>query len=247
MSEIDKTIADRQPKYGEFSDRAAICEALIRLCSGSNDTVNGGHPVFVPQTQFAELSPVKKQAIRVICDKLSRILVPGGDPEYRDNWHDIQGYAKLAEDSCQDGDAKAQKELPLKPISLQEVLSRVVVKAGADHQIINAQANGNAILCERHGVRVSHNSDCPMCAVEQAKIAEHRKEQDMQKLEVAAQQKYRPIGGQTVPMPYCARHQNFYTYEKPCRQCDDLLKWGKKMADGVKVETPAELDPSDGA
>lgn len=113
---IDNTLNERGARYGDFTDHAAICEALIRICSGSYDITNGGHPVFVPVTQFALLDPVKKQAIRVICDKLARILSPGGDPEYRDNWHNIQGYAKLAEDRCKDGDAKAQAELPLDPV-----------------------------------------------------------------------------------------------------------------------------------
>lgn len=113
---IDNTLNERGARYGDFTDHAAICDALIRICSGTYDIINSGHPVFVPATQFASLDPVKKQAIRVICDKLARILSPGGDPEYRDNWHDIQGYAKLAEDRCKDGDAKQQAELPLDPI-----------------------------------------------------------------------------------------------------------------------------------
>jgi hypothetical protein len=37
-----------------------------------------------------------KQALCVICDKMARI--GNGDPFYDDNWHDIQGYAKLVED-----------------------------------------------------------------------------------------------------------------------------------------------------
>lgn len=113
---IENTLNERGARYGDFTDHAAICEALIRICSGSHDIINSGHPVFVPVTQFAALDPVKKQAIRVICDKLARILSPGGDPEYRDNWHDIQGYAKLAEDRCKDGDAIKQAELPLDPV-----------------------------------------------------------------------------------------------------------------------------------
>jgi hypothetical protein len=44
------------------------------------------------------LSADKKQALTVIADKQARIL--SGDPEYVDNWHDIQGYARLAEQRC---------------------------------------------------------------------------------------------------------------------------------------------------
>jgi hypothetical protein len=42
------------------------------------------------------LTPVQKQALTVIADKIARVL--SGDPDYADNWHDIQGYAKLEED-----------------------------------------------------------------------------------------------------------------------------------------------------
>ncbi len=41
--------------------------------------------------------PTSKR-FEVIADKIARIL--NGDPNYKDNWHDIQGYAKLAEDRC---------------------------------------------------------------------------------------------------------------------------------------------------
>lgn len=43
--------------------------------------------------------PIKIGVAIDIADKIARIL--NGDPEYRDNWHDIAGYAKLAEDRCQ--------------------------------------------------------------------------------------------------------------------------------------------------
>ena len=42
------------------------------------------------------LNDVQAQALEVIADKIARIL--NGDPNYADNWHDIQGYAKLVED-----------------------------------------------------------------------------------------------------------------------------------------------------
>ncbi len=34
----------------------------------------------------------------MICLKISRIVT--GDPEHPDNWHDIAGYATLAEREC---------------------------------------------------------------------------------------------------------------------------------------------------
>jgi hypothetical protein len=102
--EINDTLDARGARYGDFTDHAAISDSLINICSGIG---------YGPQTNFSTLDPVKRQAIRVICDKLGRILAPGSDPEYTDNWHDIQGYAKLAEDRCIDYNAKAQIDLDL--------------------------------------------------------------------------------------------------------------------------------------
>lgn len=84
MTDIDTTLAERGSRYGDFSDHAVIAQTLqdaIRATRG-----------------WKFCSPDKRQALTVIADKIARIL--NGDPEYRDNWHDIQGYAKLAEDRC---------------------------------------------------------------------------------------------------------------------------------------------------
>lgn len=86
MSDIEKTLAERGARYGDFTDRANLAQAL-------QSTMRA-----VPGWQ--RLTPDKAQALTVITDKIARIL--SGDPEYTDNWHDIAGYAKLAEDRCRD-------------------------------------------------------------------------------------------------------------------------------------------------
>lgn len=101
MADLEDTLAERGARYGDFTDHADIAQALQVVCHGR---ITG------PQTSWDRLDPVKRQAITVICDKLARILSPGGDPEYRDNWHDIAGYAKLAEDRCVE---QGQEELNL--------------------------------------------------------------------------------------------------------------------------------------
>lgn len=81
---VEATLAERGARYGDFSDHALIAQQLqdtMRLPAG-----------------WERLTPVQKQALTVIADKIARIL--SGDPNYTDNWHDIQGYAKLAEDRC---------------------------------------------------------------------------------------------------------------------------------------------------
>jgi len=79
---VEGTLAERGARYGDFTDHAKIAQAIqddMRIGPG-----------------WARLDDVKRQALTVIADKIARIL--SGDPNYADNWHDIQGYAKLVED-----------------------------------------------------------------------------------------------------------------------------------------------------
>lgn len=79
---VNATLAERGARYGDFTDHAAIAQDL-------QDTMRDA-------PGWHRLDAVKRQALTVIADKIARIL--SGDPSYADNWHDIQGYAKLAED-----------------------------------------------------------------------------------------------------------------------------------------------------
>lgn len=87
MTDVEQTLAERGARYGDFTDHAELAQSL-------QDTMRGA-------PGWQRLTPTKRQALTVIADKIARILT--GDPEYTDNWHDIQGYAKLAEDRCVDG------------------------------------------------------------------------------------------------------------------------------------------------
>lgn len=82
---IDATLAERGKRYGDFTHHAAIAQEL-------QDVMRTAEPGWL------RLTTDKRQALTVIADKIARIL--SGDPDYADNWHDIQGYAKLAEDRC---------------------------------------------------------------------------------------------------------------------------------------------------
>lgn len=98
-SKVDLTLDERGNRYGDFSDHARIAQAL-------QDTMRQHKARQIPNpkaddeldwfTPWDLLTPVAKQALTVIADKIARIL--NGDPNYADNWHDIQGYAKLVED-----------------------------------------------------------------------------------------------------------------------------------------------------
>ncbi len=78
---VDKTLEERGARYGSFYDHAVISQGIqdvMREASG-----------------WDNLPPDMSQALTTIADKIARIL--NGDPFYEDNWHDIQGYAKLVE------------------------------------------------------------------------------------------------------------------------------------------------------
>lgn len=82
-NKLEETLAERGLRYGTFADNATISQKLEAVLQSG--------------VEYGILHPVHREALKVICQKMSRI-VSGGDPYYADNWHDIAGYAKLAED-----------------------------------------------------------------------------------------------------------------------------------------------------
>jgi len=79
---VQATLDERGARYGDFSDHAFIAQGLQDIMRGTDG--------------WMKLDDTKKQALTVIADKIARIL--NGDPDYSDNWHDIQGYARLVEE-----------------------------------------------------------------------------------------------------------------------------------------------------
>lgn len=91
---VSATLAERGNRYGDFTDHARVAQRLQDTLR--NHSIPSGPDVHTTCTPWHSLTSVQKQALTVICDKLARII--SGDPNYADNWHDIQGYAKLVED-----------------------------------------------------------------------------------------------------------------------------------------------------
>lgn len=91
---IDATLAERGERYGDFSDHAALAQGLMFRLQKFNKAADNERGFIEPWRD--RLDDVQRQALTVIVDKIARIL--SGDPNYDDNWHDIQGYAKLVED-----------------------------------------------------------------------------------------------------------------------------------------------------
>lgn len=76
---IDATLADRGKQYGpmkEFSD----CSQAFKKMAASN---------------YSKLSNTQRECLDMIFHKIARILE--GNPNLADSWHDIAGYARLAE------------------------------------------------------------------------------------------------------------------------------------------------------
>jgi hypothetical protein len=82
MAEITQTLNERGSRYGTFLDNAEVSQKLKFVVEN--------HP------NWRKLEHDQREALTVICQKISRIL--SGDPNYSDNWHDIAGYAILVED-----------------------------------------------------------------------------------------------------------------------------------------------------
>lgn len=76
---IEKTLKERGTTHGDFTDNARVSQELKEVLRCEN----------------AELSAVQMEAIDMICHKLARIVC--GNANHADHWHDIAGYATLAE------------------------------------------------------------------------------------------------------------------------------------------------------
>lgn len=82
MDEVQKTLDERGARYGDFTQHAEMAQDIQNAMRKN--------------PRWGCLSPVQKQSLTVIADKIARII--SGDPDYADNWHDIQGYARLVEE-----------------------------------------------------------------------------------------------------------------------------------------------------
>lgn len=81
MDNVNETLHARQTTHGDYHEQAELSQAL-------QDTIRTG-------ANWRSLTKVQRDALTMISVKVSRILT--GDPNHADSWHDIAGYAMLAE------------------------------------------------------------------------------------------------------------------------------------------------------
>ena len=80
----DPLLVERQKTHGDFGDHARMTWALKHhIHSGKN---------------WDGLSQQHKEALDMIAHKIGRIM--GGNPDFKDHWDDIAGYAKLGSEAC---------------------------------------------------------------------------------------------------------------------------------------------------
>ena len=85
MSDVDSTLNERSARYGNYSDVAGTTQQLMAIVEcGAN---------------YEHLNAEQKTSLFKICNKIARAV--NGDPNYIENWHDIAGYAALAERACE--------------------------------------------------------------------------------------------------------------------------------------------------
>lgn len=76
---VKDVLSERGSRYGKFSDLSVIDQALKHVMHQAPN--------------WDSLEPHHKTALEMIQHKVSRIL--NGDPDYEDNWVDIEGYARI--------------------------------------------------------------------------------------------------------------------------------------------------------
>jgi len=81
VAEVDKTLAERGNRYGDFKEHARITQNIKRAMRDSPN--------------WESLPDYMKEALEMNAHKTGRIL--NGDPAYADSWHDIIGYTRLVE------------------------------------------------------------------------------------------------------------------------------------------------------
>ena len=90
MTDINKTLEERQKTHGEFADHDWISQDL---CESMRQ-----HP------NFNDLSAMKKESLEMIQHKVARII--NGDSGTHDHWHDIAGYATLVANRLTDNNER---------------------------------------------------------------------------------------------------------------------------------------------
>ena len=79
---IDEILAERKTQHGDFTDHARVTRNLKAMVQNEKN--------------YGLLTSVQHEAIEMILHKIGRVVA--GNPNHRDHWDDMAGYAKLVSD-----------------------------------------------------------------------------------------------------------------------------------------------------
>lgn len=88
-SALQVTLEERGGTHGSFADNGLICQTLRAALRTSPN--------------WRQLLPAQQLALDEMTLKMARLLSAGADPLATEHWHDIAGYALLAERAALDG------------------------------------------------------------------------------------------------------------------------------------------------
>jgi hypothetical protein len=86
------TLKDRGAEYGDYREMAELAQRIKDLMRSD-------------ETHWFKLAPHERESLDMIALKMARIVC--GRHSQQDSWHDIRGYAKLAEDRCPPGGGRS--------------------------------------------------------------------------------------------------------------------------------------------
>lgn len=93
--ETEFLLTEREKTHGIFHEQTTMSQSI-------KDVVKSGK-------NWKTMSDQQKEALEMICVKIARIL--SGNPNYRDHWDDIAGYAKLGGENSPMDLAMIEKDL----------------------------------------------------------------------------------------------------------------------------------------
>ena len=97
-AEVAQTLNARGNTHGDARVQFSLAQYLKKVLRGdmSPDTEEEREIVTSLRQQYADLDPVTRECLDMILHKITHIVV--GQEDFVDHWHDMQGYAKLAEE-----------------------------------------------------------------------------------------------------------------------------------------------------
>lgn len=113
--DVDRLLKARGSVYGPFEDNAMFMQALKEL--------------FRVQPGWRRMSDLHKEAFDMFAIKLGRIIT-GNDPNFLDNWADIEGYAKRVQMCI--ADKKVESTVRMDGVPVQHRGSIIPTFAGFD-------------------------------------------------------------------------------------------------------------------